>query len=89
MDQARSWANELAAFDWRSLQDELNALPQFTSDIDGESIHFVHVRSTRDDAIPLLLLHGWLGTVVDLIVLIAPPTTPEAPEEPACHVVIP
>ena len=56
--EARAWAQELAAFDWRALQDELNALPQWTTEIDGARIHFVHVRSQRDDAIPLIVLHG-------------------------------
>ncbi|GAA5175068.1 hypothetical protein GCM10023321_80310 [Pseudonocardia eucalypti] len=47
VEQAKAWAEELAEFDWRLLRDELNALPQFVAEIDGESIHFVHVRSGR------------------------------------------
>jgi epoxide hydrolase len=89
VDQARAWAEELADFDWRALQSELNALPQFVTEIGGESIHFVHARSTRDDAVPLLLLHGWPGTVVELIDLIGPLTSPDSADVPAFHVVIP
>jgi epoxide hydrolase len=85
VEQARAWAQELAGFDWRALQDELNALPQFVTEIDGESIHFVHVRSARNDALPVVLLHGWPGTVVELIDMIGPLTTPEAAEDPAFH----
>jgi pimeloyl-ACP methyl ester carboxylesterase len=89
VDQARTWAQELIDFDWQSLQDELNALPQFITEIDGESIHFIHVRYTREYAVPLLVLHGWPGTVVELIDLIGPLTAPQSPEDPAFHVVIP
>lgn len=87
--EARTWAQELAGFDWRTLQDELNALPQWTTEIDGATIHFVHVRSDRDDAVPLLVLHGWPGTVVELIDLVQPLTAPESGDAPAFHVVMP
>ena len=86
--QAREWAEDLAAFDWHALQDELNALPQWTTEIDGARVHFVHVRSPREDATPLILLHGWPGTVVELVDLVGPLTEPPA-DEPAFHVVIP
>lgn len=89
VDEAKAWAKDLAAFEWRGLQDELNALPQWTTEIDGTTIHFVHVRSPRDDAIPLIVLHGWPGTVVELIDLIEPLTAPESDDDPAFHVVIP
>lgn len=89
VDQAHTWAQELGDFDWRSLQDELNALPQFVAEIDGESIHFIHVKSARADAVPLIVLHGWPGTVVELIDLIGPLTNPESCDDPAFHVVIP
>lgn len=89
VDQARVWAQELGDFDWVALQDELNALPQFTVKIDGESIHLIHVKSAHKDAIPLILLHGWPGTVVELIDLVGPLTEPESQDEPAFHVVIP
>ena len=87
--EAKAWAQDLAEFDWRALQDELNALPQWTTEIDGAAVHFVHVHSERDDAIPLIVLHGWPGTVVELIDLIEPLTTPESDDDPAFHVVIP
>jgi pimeloyl-ACP methyl ester carboxylesterase len=89
VEQARGWAKELTDFDWQALQDELDGVPQFVTEIDGESIHFVHVPSTRDDAIPLLVLHGWPGTVIELIDLIEPLTSPPSPANPAFHVVIP
>lgn len=87
--EARAWAQDLADFDWRALQDELNALPQWTTEIDGATIHFIHVRSERDDAIPLIVLHGWPGTVAELIDLIEPLTAPDSDADPAFHVVIP
>jgi pimeloyl-ACP methyl ester carboxylesterase len=89
VDQAQAWAQELTNFDFPGLQGELNALPQFVTEIDGESIHFIHVRSVREDAVPLLLLHGWPGTVVELIDLIQPLTSPGTAAVPAFHVVIP
>ncbi len=89
VDEAKAWAQDLANFDWRALQDELNALPQWTTEIDGTTIHFVHVRSQRADAIPLIVLHGWPGTVVELIDLIEPLTAPQSSSDPAFHVVIP
>ena len=89
VDQAREWAKALADFDWRALQDEVNAFPQFTADIDGASIHFIHVESARQDATPLMILHGWPGTVVELIDLIGPLTAPDSQDDPAFHVVIP
>jgi len=87
--QAQAWAEDLAAFDWRALQEELAALPQWTTEVDGDTIHLVHVRSERDDAVPLLLLHGWPGTVVELVDLVGPLTAPASPSDPAFHVVIP
>ena len=59
-------------FDWRAQEARLNALPQFRSEIDGQSIHFIHVRSSRDDALPLLLMHGWPGSVVEFLDVIGP-----------------
>ncbi|MCQ4211911.1 epoxide hydrolase family protein [Streptomyces longispororuber] len=88
VDEARAWAEDLIAFDWRALAGELNALPQALATIDGARIHHVHVRSERDDATPVLVLHGWPGTVVELLDLIGPLTSPP-PGQPAYHVVIP
>ena len=79
----------LRDLDGRKAEAELNALPQWTTEIDGQTIHFVHVRSERDDAIPLIVLHGWPGTVVELLDLVAPLTAPESDADPAFHVVIP
>lgn len=89
VDQARIWAQELEKFDWQSLQDEVNGFPQFVAEIDGESIDFIYVQSTRDDATPLMILHGWPGTVVELIDLIGPLTAPASRDDHAFHVVIP
>ncbi len=86
---AKTWARALEALDWRKLEDELNAIPQFSTEIDGEHLHFVHVESSRPDAVPLLLLHGWPGTVFELIDLIGPLTEPADEAAPAFHVVIP
>jgi epoxide hydrolase len=88
VEQARAWARDLADLDWKALQDEVNELPQWTTEIDGARIHFVHATSERDDAVPLLLLHGWPGTVLELVDLVGPLTSPP-PGEPAFHVVIP
>lgn len=70
VEDARGWAADLARLDVRAVQEELNDLPQWITRIDGADIHFVHVRSGRPGAIPLLLLHGWPGTVVELIDLV-------------------
>jgi epoxide hydrolase len=83
---ARYWLEE---FDWRALEARLNAHPQFVTTIDGEDIHFLHVRSSRPDATPLVLTHGWPGTVVEYLDVIAPLTEPESPADPAFHLVIP
>lgn len=80
------WLNE---FDWRALETKLNAYPQFTTEIDGEDIHFLHVRSSRADATPVILTHGWPGSVLEYLDLIAPLTEPESADAPAFHVVLP
>ncbi|WP_460498906.1 epoxide hydrolase family protein, partial [Glycomyces tarimensis] len=61
-------------FDWRAWEARLNAHPQFTTEIDGQNIHFLHVRSEREDAFPLLLTHGWPGSVVEFLNVIEPLT---------------
>ncbi len=66
----RSLADRWAAFDWRAAEDALNAYPQFTTVIDGQKIHFLHVRSASPDALPLILTHGWPGSVVEFLGLI-------------------
>ncbi|MEV6521387.1 epoxide hydrolase family protein [Longispora sp. NPDC051575] len=82
---ASYWAEK---FDWRAQEALLNSHPQFTTEIDGQRVHFLHVRSERADATPLLLIHGWPGSVVDFLDMIAPLTAPGA-GEPAFHLVIP
>ena len=69
------WAD---SFDWRAQQEALNAFPQFTTVIDGQTIHFLHVRSAVDGALPLVLTHGWPGSFVEFLDLIGPLTDPEA-----------
>ncbi|MGF6882288.1 pimeloyl-ACP methyl ester carboxylesterase [Nocardia sp. GAS34] len=83
---AQYWLDE---FDWRALETRLNTYPQFVTEIDGEDIHFLHVRSTRDDATPVILTHGWPGSILEFLDLIAPLTEPESADAPAFHVVIP
>jgi uncharacterized protein (TIGR03086 family) len=79
----------LEKFDWRTFEARLNAYPQFLTEIDGETIHFLHVRSSRADATPLVLTHGWPGSVAEYLDLIGPLTEPESPGAPAFHLVIP
>ncbi|MGV9724950.1 epoxide hydrolase family protein [Nocardia beijingensis] len=61
-------------FDWRAVENALNAYPQFTTEIDGQNIHFLHVKSAREDAFPLILTHGWPGTFVEFVGIIEPLT---------------
>jgi pimeloyl-ACP methyl ester carboxylesterase len=79
-------------YDWRAQEARLNAFPQFTAEIDGQTIHFLHARSPEPNALPLLLIHGWPGSFVEFIDLIGPLTDPRAhggdPAD-AFHVVIP
>jgi epoxide hydrolase len=83
---AEYWLQE---FDWRATEARLNSYPQFTAEIDGERIHFLHVRSSRPDATPLILTHGWPGSVVEYLDVIAPLTEPQSAGDPAFHLVIP
>jgi pimeloyl-ACP methyl ester carboxylesterase len=83
---ARYWLEE---YDWRATEARLNSYPQFTTEIDGESIHFLHVRSSRPDATPLILTHGWPGSILEYLDVIAPLTEPDAADDPAFHLVIP
>jgi len=72
---ARYWATD---YDWRKVEAKLNALPQFTTEIDGVDIHFIHVRSPHEHALPLIMTHGWPGSVVELLETIGPLTDPTA-----------
>src|SRR4051812_47369819 len=86
---ARYWTTD---YDWRKCEAKLNALPQFTTEIDGVEIHFIHVRSKHEDAMPLIMTHGWPGSVIELLETIGPLTDPTAhggiPED-AFHLVLP
>jgi pimeloyl-ACP methyl ester carboxylesterase len=86
---ARYWASD---YDIRRSEARLNALPQFKTEIDGLDIHFIHVRSDHDNALPLILTHGWPGSVIELLKVIDPLTNPTAhggSASDAFHVVIP
>ncbi|MCO1659431.1 epoxide hydrolase family protein [Pseudonocardia humida] len=79
-------------YDWRAAERALNAVPQFTTEIDGQRIHFLHARSAHPDALPLVLTHGWPGSVVEFLDLVGPLTDPVAhggAASDAFHVVIP
>ena len=72
---ARYWATD---YDWRKCEARLNALPQFITEIDGLDIHFIHVRSKHDNALPLIVTHGWPGSIVEQLKIIDPLTNPTA-----------
>ncbi|HEX6901234.1 MAG TPA: epoxide hydrolase [Thermoanaerobaculia bacterium] len=72
---ARYWSTE---YDWRKCEARLNALPQFTTEIDGVEIHFIHVRSRHENALPLIMTHGWPGSIIELLETIGPLTDPTA-----------
>ena len=79
-------------YNWRNAEEKLNALPQFTTVIDGVNIHFIHVRSAHKNALPLIISHGWPGSVFELLKIVGPLTDPEAfggRAEDAFDVVIP
>src|SRR3712207_1791996 len=71
----RHWGTE---YDWRKAEARLNALPQFLTEIDGLDIHFIHVRSPHADALPLIMTHGWPGSVFELLKTVGPLTDPAA-----------
>jgi pimeloyl-ACP methyl ester carboxylesterase len=86
---ARYWADE---YDFDRIEERLNALPQFTTEIDGAEIHFIHVRSQHEDALPLIMTHGWPGSVIELLETIEPLTDPTAyggDAADAFHLVLP
>jgi pimeloyl-ACP methyl ester carboxylesterase len=83
------WTND---YDFGRIEERLNALPQFTTEIDGVEIHFIHVRSEHDDALPLIMTHGWPGSVIELLDSVGPLTDPTAhggSAEDAFHLVLP
>ncbi|HEX7310278.1 MAG TPA: epoxide hydrolase [Gaiellaceae bacterium] len=86
---ARYWKTD---YDWRKAEAKLNALPQFTTEIDGVDIHFIHVKSQHEDALPLIMTHGWPGSVIELLEAVGPLTDPTAhggSAEDAFHLVLP
>ncbi len=86
---ARYWATD---YDWRTVEARLNSLPQFITEIDGLDIHFIHVRSKHDDALPLIVNHGWPGSIIEQLKIIDPLTDPTAhggSASDAFHLVIP
>ena len=86
---ARYWATE---YDWRKIEAKLNALPQFITEIDGLDIHFIHVRSKHENALPLIVTHGWPGSIIEQMKIIDPLTNPTAhggSASDAFHLVIP
>src|ERR1700752_1147380 len=72
---ARYWET---GYDWRKCEAKLNALPQFITEIDGVDIHFIHVRSRHENALPLIMTHGWPGSVIELLETVGPLTDPTA-----------
>jgi pimeloyl-ACP methyl ester carboxylesterase len=86
---ARYWTTD---YDWRKAEAKLNALPQFTTEIDGVDVHFIHVKSSHENALPLIVTHGWPGSVIELLETIGPLTDPTAhggQAEDAFHLVLP
>ena len=86
---ARYWATE---YDWRRCEAKLNALPHFITEIDGLDIHFIHVRSEHAGALPVIITHGWPGSVIEQLKIIGPlanPTAHGASASDAFHLVIP
>ena len=86
---ARYWGTD---YDWRKVEARLNALPQFVTEIDGLDIHFIHVRSKHENALPLIVTHGWPGSIIEQLKIIDPLTNPTAhgaSASDAFHLVIP
>jgi pimeloyl-ACP methyl ester carboxylesterase len=86
---ARHWATE---YDWRKVEAKLNSLPNFVTEIDGLDIHFIHVRSKHENALPMIITHGWPGSVIELLKIVDPLTNPTAHganASDAFHLVIP
>jgi len=86
---ARYWTT---GYDWRACEATLNALPQFMTEIDGQDIHFIHVRSRHDNALPLIITHGWPGSIIEMLEVIGPLADPAAhggSAQDAFHLVIP
>src|SRR6202044_2947977 len=86
---ARYWGTD---YDWARCEAKLNAVPNFVTEIDGLDIHFIHVRSEHEDALPLIVTHGWPGSIIEQLKIIEPLTNPTAhggSASDAFHLVIP
>ena len=86
---ARYWLND---YDWRRGEARLNALPQFKTEIDGVEVHFIHVKSRHENALPLIITHGWPGSIIEMLEVVGPLTDPTAhggQAEDAFHLVLP
>ncbi|HTJ59478.1 MAG TPA: epoxide hydrolase [Devosiaceae bacterium] len=86
---AQYWASD---YDWRKVEEKLNALPQFVTELDGLDIHFIHVHSKHEDALPMIITHGWPGSIIEQLKIIEPLTNPTAyggSAADAFHLVIP
>jgi hypothetical protein len=86
---ARYWSTD---YDWSTCEARLNALPNFVTEIDGLDIHFLHIRSEHEDALPLIVTHGWPGSIIEQLKIIGPLTNPTAhgaSASDAFHLVIP
>ena len=86
---ARYWLND---YDWRTCEARLNALPQYTTEIDGEDVHFIHLKSRHKNALPLIITHGWPGSIIEMLEIVGPLTDPTAHDgqaEDAFHLVLP
>jgi pimeloyl-ACP methyl ester carboxylesterase len=86
---ARYWTT---GYDWRKVEAKLNTLPQFTTEINGVNIHFIHVQSRHENALPLIMTHGWPGSVIEMLDAIGPLTDPTAyggKADDAFHLVLP
>ena len=85
----RYWATD---YDWRACEARLNALPQFTTEIDGVDIHFIHVKSPHTGALPLIITHGWPGSITEMLGVVGPlldPTAHGGSAEDAFDLVVP
>jgi epoxide hydrolase len=85
-DLANYWQKD---YDWRAQEAQINRFDQFTTEIDGQTIYFIHERSPRTDAIPLMLIHGWPGSILEFFALIEPLTRPKDSSSPAFDVIVP
>lgn len=85
LDEMKKLADKFQAFDWRKAEARLNSFPNFNTEIDGQTIHFIHLKSKKKDATPLMLIHGWPGSIVEFMDVIQPLTE----GEPAFDVIVP